>query len=332
MPDAYAQRTKTRGRFDAGTALAALRSIGDAVICTDEALRINFMNVVAEKLTAFPEAEAMGRAVGEVLSLYDEDSNSTAVNPADQCLRSASCYIRECGLLLLTRSGDAYDIGLSASPIRATDGAIRGCVILFNNVTEIRAQEKKLAHTALHDALTGLPNRASFITSLHMAIDEARNENRTHILCFIDLDRFKRVNDKAGHAAGDTVLAETAKIIAGACGSRDIAARLGGDEFALLLRDTSAFEATARAEAIVSAIRRFNFRWKEKAFRIGASIGATVLTCESPEISEILHQADKACYAAKESGRSRVCIYNQEHQPIFHRLPDPSGFERLKIH
>lgn len=106
------------------------------------------------------------------------------------------------------------------------------------------------------------------------------------------------------------------------CSKKDVPARLGGDEFALLIRDCTAGEAEATAERIIGAISRMEFRWEMEVFRIGASIGATMMTAESPELSEILHQADKACYAAKASGRNRVCIYSQLKQPQIDQLID----------
>jgi len=333
MADAPARGSETLGRFDPESALAVLRSIGDSLICTDQSSLITFMNPVAEKLTGWSQAEAIGRPVSDVLNLLEEDSGAATINPVNACLRLRACYIRESGVLLRDRSGNAYDIGLSAAPIMTEQDSVAGCVILFNNVTEIRADTKRLAHSALHDALTGLPNRTSFMTSLRQAIRQAHEEDRVHVLCFIDLDRFKRVNDKAGHAAGDALLAEAARAIARACASKDIAARLGGDEFGLLIRDSTLAPAQALAESIVRAIRTIAFGWEGHVFRIGASIGATTITRSSPELGEILHEADKACYAAKESGRNRVCIYDHGRRPPFEtRAADAAGIPPVIMH
>jgi diguanylate cyclase (GGDEF)-like protein/PAS domain S-box-containing protein len=292
-----------------------LASIVDAVICTDGEARITFMNPVAEKLTGWSSTEAAGQALPAVFHTVDEATGDHAADPVAQCLRiNASCQ-RNGGVFLVSRAGGVSDIQFSAAPVRGSAQASMGAVLVFRDITETHAQQRKIAHSALHDALTGLPNRTAFLTRMNEAIDQARQERRTHALCFVDLDHFKQVNDRAGHAAGDTLLQEIAKVIALNCSKKDVPARLGGDEFALLIRDCEGDEATATAERIIAAISSMEFRWDMEIFRIGASIGATMVTADSPELGEILHQADKACYAAKASGRNRVCIYNRLREP-----------------
>ena len=130
-------------------------------------------------------------------------------------------------------------------PVRTPHGAVIGAVLVFQDVTDSRALQRQLAHTAMHDSLTGLPNRATFQRALQDAVRQAQREAREHALCFIDLDHFKKVNDSAGHAAGDAVLRDIGVAIRGACRANDFAARIGGDEFALLLPDCSVASATA---------------------------------------------------------------------------------------
>ncbi|WP_119269643.1 PAS domain S-box protein [Taklimakanibacter deserti] len=310
-----------------------LASIADAVICTDGEARITFMNPVAEKLTGWSSAEAAGQALPAVFHIIDETTGDRAADPVMQCLKSAECCQKDGGVFLVSRTGGVSDIQMSAAPVRISAQASIGSVLVFRDITEAHARQKKIAHSALHDALTGLPNRSAFLAQLNDAIGQARQEQRSHALCFVDLDHFKQVNDRAGHAAGDALLQETAKIIALSCSKKDVPARLGGDEFALLIRDCKPGEAEATAERIIAAISRMEFRWEMEVFRIGASIGATMVTAASPELSEILHQADKACYAAKASGRNRVCIYGQLSQPQIDRLVDDRPSQSwLRLH
>lgn len=311
-----------------------LRSMADAVICTDGKATITFMNPAAELFTGWSAAEAAGRPVTGILNVV-EDETSSAVDPVGQCLRLGTRYIRERGLVLITRSGGTCDIGLSVAPLTASGNDIAGSVILFNDVTEVRAQEKKAAHGALHDELTGLANRANFLAKLKTAVHRARGDGRTHALCFIDLDHFKAVNDRGGHAAGDALLSQVAAILSRCCTERDVAARLGGDEFALLMSDCTPDQAATAATRIIHVLAGMDFRWQGRPYRIGASIGLTMITRNSPELGEILHQADKACYAAKESGRGRVCVYDDArrlHLETFRlELQDP-GFRRMNLH
>ncbi len=299
-----------------------LASIADAVICTDGESRITFMNPVAEKLTGWSSDEVAGQMLANVFNIIDEATGDRAPDPVAQCLKDNIACQRDSGVFLVNRSGGVSDIQMSAAPVKTAAGGSIGSVLVFRDVTEAHAHQKKIAHSALHDALTGLPNRSAFIARINDAIAQVRQERRIHALCFIDLDHFKQVNDRSGHAAGDALLKETAKIIALNCSKKDVPARLGGDEFALLIRDCKEGEAEATAERIIGAISRMEFRWEREVFRIGASVGATMMTEDSPELSEILHQADKACYAAKAAGRNRVCFYGQLNQPQIDEFVD----------
>lgn len=299
-----------------------LASIADAVICTDAETLITFMNPVAEKLTGWSSSEVSGMPLAAIFNIIDEATGDRAADPVAECLKANDCHQRDGGVFLVNRSGGVSDIQMSAAPVRSPAKGSIGAVLVFRDVTEAHARQKKIAHSAFHDALTGLPNRSAFIARVNDAIAQVRQEHRTHALCFIDLDYFKQVNDRAGHAAGDALLKETAKIIALNCSKKDVPARLGGDEFALLIRDCDPAEAQATAERIIAAISRMEFRWELDLFRIGASIGATMITDTSPELSEILHQADKACYAAKEQGRNRVCVYGELQQRQIEQLTE----------
>lgn len=311
-----------------------LASIADAVICTDGEAHVTFMNPVAEKITGWTSQEATGKALSAVFHIIDEATGERACDPVAQCLENGGCYQGEGGVFLVSRSGGVCDIQMSAAPVRISTEVPNGFVLVFRDITEAHARQKKIAHSALHDPLTGLPNRTAFLTRINDAVQQARQEQRNHALCFIDLDHFKQVNDRAGHAAGDSLLQEAAKIIALSCSKKDVPARLGGDEFALLIRDCTPEEAEATALRIISAISNMQFRWELETFRIGASIGATMVTAQSPELADILREADKACYAAKSLGRNRVCIHGQAKRQQLDRIIDDgeSALNRLRLH
>jgi diguanylate cyclase (GGDEF)-like protein len=168
--------------------------------------------------------------------------------------------------------------------------------------------QNQLEHMATHDALTGLPNRLSFERRLREACDQARQQ-REHALCFMDLDRFKIVNDSAGHAAGDAFLRLVGDLLRTACEGRHFTARLGGDEFALLLYDCSLAKAEHVARELIAAIGAIRLSWDRKIYDIGASIGVTPINARSPKPPDLMSQADVACYAAKSSGRNQVTVY-----------------------
>ncbi len=291
-----------------------LASIGEAVICTNAMANVTFMNPIAATLTGWPAVDAIGKPLVDVLRIIDETTGDPAPNPVGRCFGHEHQHYRASGIFMLNLDGGVYDIQLSAAPVRRADGEMIGCVVVFQDVTTHRAAQKEITHNAHYDGLTGLPNRASFLARLAQAIDETRLGTGTHALCYIDLDRFKTVNDTGGHAAGDALLKEISKVIALSCSKKDVPARLGGDEFGLILRNTNAAEARSVAERIVDAICGMEFRWESMIFRVGASIGIAEISNGQSDSAVILHRADLACYSAKSSGRRCVHIHGIDDQ------------------
>ena len=287
-----------------------LQSMGDAVVCTDAACAITFLNAKAEYLTAWNSGDANGVQVTRVLALSNESDQQSFLNPVRDCLDSGETMISERGTILTGKDGVQRHIGFSVALVRNPAGDRQGTVLVFNDISLVCAEERKLAHTASHDALTGLPNRLSFLSTLSGCMASAKRERDSHCLCFVDLDRFKQVNDTGGHAAGDAVLKEVAQIILKTCPADHVAARLGGDEFAVLMPNCGIPQGEWTANRLIRAIRKTEFRHAGETYRVGASIGATAIDLDSPELSEVLHQADMACYAAKERGRNRLSVYN----------------------
>jgi len=286
-----------------------LDSIGEAVICTDALANVTFMNSASVLLTGVSVADAIGEPLVDVLRIIDEATGDPAPNPVGQCFAHAAAQYRASGIFMLNQMGGVYDIQLSASAVRRADGEMIGCVVIFQDVTVHRAAQRKITHNAQHDGLTGLPNRATFQSKLAQAIEETGNGSGPHSLCYIDLDRFKTVNDGGGHAAGDALLKEISKIIALSCSKKDVPARLGGDEFGLILRNADAAEARDTATRLVESISAMEFRWESMVFRVGASIGITEITNDTSDSAVVLHRADLACYSAKSLGRRCVHVY-----------------------
>jgi diguanylate cyclase (GGDEF)-like protein len=172
--------------------------------------------------------------------------------------------------------------------------------------TRIDEATEKLAHQAMHDALTGLPNRRAFEQALEAAVGASRRASDASVLCFMDLDRFKTVNDTAGHAAGDALLTRIAAVIRERVRTKDLLARIGGDEFALILYGCTATEAHQIADNLRQAVEEFRFDWQGQQFGIGLSIGLVPLDGRLKTPGDALVAADLACYAAKRGGRNRI--------------------------
>lgn len=193
---------------------------------------------------------------------------------------------------------------------------------LQTRVDEATAQ---LAYQAMHDPLTGLPNRRAFEQALEDTLAASRRSDDHGALCFMDLDRFKIVNDTCGHAAGDELLRRIAALIRQRVRAQDLIARIGGDEFALILRGCDAAEAQLIAENLRESISSFRFNWEGRRFTVGASIGLVPMDGSLATASDVLVAADLACYSAKKSGRNRVVLHEAA-RVDGRRSTDPKGY------
>lgn len=188
-------------------------------------------------------------------------------------------------------------------------------LIICRDVTDKRKLEEKLAHQASHDALTNLINRREFENRLQRSIDNSETKDN-HVLCYMDLDKFKIINDSCGHLAGDKLLCHVATLLEGQVRSRDTLARLGGDEFAILMEYCTVEQAIDIAEKIRQVIDDFQFHWRTHTFSIGISIGVVAIK-NINTIDDVLGFADSACYSAKNKGRNNIHIYNENERNIF---------------
>ncbi|MGH8079655.1 MAG: EAL domain-containing protein [Lysobacter sp.] len=286
-----------------------LRSIGDAVVCTDSLGRITFLNLAAEQLTGCVQERAVGRELSSILSLSSENDADAPLEPVTECLiRLAAVPLPE-GAVVTDAHGLQIAVHGAASPLHTASGQVIGAVLTLRDVSSARALQRDLAHSANHDALTGLPNRLMFERELRRATVETQGQSSSHVLGFIDLDRFKIVNDSAGHAAGDALLREIGQLLKRRTRDSDLIARIGGDEFALLLRNCDLRRGETVAAHLVEEIGALDFRWNGRRHEIGASIGLTSVAVESPAPDDLMSQADAACYAAKAAGRGQVMVY-----------------------
>jgi diguanylate cyclase (GGDEF)-like protein len=177
---------------------------------------------------------------------------------------------------------------------------------------KVNLRTDELRYLASHDPLTGLYNRYEFEKQLNDKTISVQNSTRTHVLCYLDLDQFKIVNDSSGHAAGDQLLCNISKLILQLTKKEDILARIGGDEFALLLGDCSLESAVRVVERIRKKIEAYRFSWDDKIFTIGVTAGIVAITDDGATNQEVLSAADTACFIAKDSGRNQYHIYRTD--------------------
>ena len=286
-----------------------LDAIADGMISADQDGRVVMMNPAAEQLTGYSSSEAIGKEVRSIFTLRDGVTGAIQECPVAICLARDEPAHLDDDMILVSRSGVERDIRCTAAPVHTQAGKLGGAVLVFQDVSQSRAMQRELAHSATHDDLTGLANRAAFERVLNSAIASARDGSRRHCLLYIDLDRFKPVNDNAGHAAGDALLKQVAQTIRGSCRSHDVAARIGGDEFAVLLNDCPPEVGQRIADKIVRAIGALAFGWAGRTYHIGASIGLTMVTHQPASPLGFMGEADAACYAAKGRGRGMAVTF-----------------------
>jgi diguanylate cyclase (GGDEF)-like protein/PAS domain S-box-containing protein len=294
-------------------AQVTLESIGDAVISTDAEGRIEYINPVAESLTAWSLADARGQRIGAVLNLVNEITREPLESSADAALgRGGSGTPAPDHSVLITRTGHEVAISESAAPICDRQGKVIGAVVVFHDVTKERRLRRALSWQASHDALTGLINRREFDNRLHGALLSAQRGEGAYALLYIDLDQFKVVNDTCGHQAGDRLLRDVTGLLQTRVRASDIIARLGGDEFGVLLEGVSPEQATRIAEGVRQGIRDFRFVWGATTLSVGASIGIVQIRADTENVASVMSAADIACYAAKDAGRNRIHVYGAD--------------------
>ena len=311
-------------------AQVTLQSINEAVITTDIDKKIIYMNPIARRITGWNEEEAIGKPLDSVFRLIHEETRDSVDSTVDECLSSQNTVLFEEPALLINKNGDEFAVENSSSPIRDHSGELIGAVLVFRNITHIRNLSKKMEFQATHDALTGLINRHEFEQQLNEAVHSARDDNRNHAICYLDLDQFKVVNDTCGHIAGDQLLKELASLMPNSIRASDCLARLGGDEFGVLMFDCPLRQAEKVADSLRAAIKDFTFSWDKKTFDVGVSVGLVPINKDSGSVQDVLRRSDTACYIAKDLGRNRVHIYTPDDTEIAKRHGELQWVTRIK--
>jgi diguanylate cyclase (GGDEF)-like protein/PAS domain S-box-containing protein len=310
---------------------ATLESIGEGVITTDTAGRIEFLNAAAEALLGCTRERARGRQLAELVSLVDELDRRALGDPVARCLEEARPVDLGRRALLVSRtSGEEHSVELRASPIRAVGRRLAGCAVVMHDVSELRGLTRQMSYQASHDPLTGLANRREFERRLDEALKNARSGGSHHVLCYLDLDRFKAVNDTSGHMAGDSMLREIAGLLKEQIRDSDVVARIGGDEFGMVLIGCPLDKACQIADDACAAIRDYRFVWRDRIFSVGVSVGLVEIGVESGSIEDMLSAADSACYVAKQQGRGRVHVYSARDEAVARQRGEIAWLQRLQ--
>lgn len=286
-----------------GHAQITLDSIGDAVISTDVAGKITYLNAVAESMTGWPRQEACGLPLQQVLRLIDGDTREPALNPLSEAMLQNESVGLSANCILIRRDGHEAAIEDNAAPIRDQHGEVTGAVIVFHDVGVARAMSLRMSYLAQHDFLTELPNRMLLGDRLTQAIASAQRHGTSLAVLFLDVDHFKQINDSLGHAVGDQLLKSIAGRLLACVRASDTVSRQGGDEFVILLSELARMEDVAlTADKILCAIR-LPHRIEERDLHITVSVGIAIYPDDGSSAEALLKSAALAMSKAKTGGR-----------------------------
>ncbi|MBC8006755.1 MAG: EAL domain-containing protein [Prolixibacteraceae bacterium] len=293
-------------------AQVTLNSIGDAVLSTDIAGNVTYLNVVAEGMTGWSCEEAIGHPLADVFQIVDGSTGKPARNPMDKAVKENQTVGLIANCILIRRDGVESAIEDSAAPIHDRGGRVTGAVIVFRDVSAAQAIRQKMAHLAQHDFLTDLPNRMLLSDRVTTSISLARRHDKKRALLFLDMDRFKHINDSLGHQVGDKLLQSVAQRLVECVRGSDTVSRQGGDEFVVLLSEMQHAEDAARsADKMLRALAEPHIV-AGKELHITASIGISVYPDDGKDAETLIKCSDTAMYHAKDKGRNNYQFFTPD--------------------
>ncbi len=285
-------------------ALITLDAIGDGVLVVDVSGQLIYINRVAEKMTGWSREKALGRLVEQVFFIFNGETRERAVSPAQRAIDEGQIVELALGSVLVQRDGEVLAIEDSAAPIRDRNGNIAGAVIVFHDAQQSGPAIEKMNYHAQHDFLTGLPNRMLLLERLTHEMAMSSRRHKKIALLFLDLDRFKHINDTYGHTVGDHLLQDVSAQISDCLRNTDTVSRHSGDEFVVLLTEIEEMEdVTQVAEKILSRFAAPRIIDGHE-LQITLSIGISVYPESGTDADSLLRHADRAMYASKTSGRN----------------------------
>jgi len=296
-----------------------LYSISDTVVTVDINERLVYLNPAGEKLLCTRNRSITGKLFRDVFRIVEESSGESIGDPLEECFNTGEIVRLPEHSSLFINDDKLVSIEASIAPMKNTDGDLIGAVIVIQDVSHTRRLTRQLSYHASHDLLTGLYNRRKFEEVLEEILINVREEERHHSLLYLDLDNFKIVNDTCGHVAGDELLKQLPTLLNDVLRSGDIVARLGGDEFGIILENCGVQQAATIADKVRETIKNYRFIWDDATFEIGVSIGVIGIDADNCNMSQVMSSADIACYAAKDSGRNRIHVYEPSDEAVTER-------------
>ena len=314
-----------------------------ALKASEQRYRELFQNVTAGVFQTTVDGKFMAANPALVRMLgYDSEDELLAVDVArdvyadpehrDSWTRAMAEFgeVRNAELVLKRKDGSKLVVLENSRAVCGSEGEVLFYEGTLTDITAAHALSQQLSHDASHDPLTGLKNRREFEVRLQHALELSQATGATHAVCFMDLDRFKIVNDTCGHVAGDELLRQLGQLLQTKVRTADVVARLGGDEFAVLLQNCGPNDALLVANSVLKAIAEFQFVWGKSTFNLGVSIGVVAINSQFKRLAQVMNAADSACYAAKDGGRNRVVVFQEDAATVARQRNEADWVARAK--
>ncbi|MEM7292365.1 MAG: diguanylate cyclase, partial [Pseudomonadota bacterium] len=299
-----------------------LLAISDGVISTDNSGEIVLLNAAAENMTGWSHAEALGKPSQEIFTLIHETTSAALPDGVAACIASGNTITGNRESVLVSRDGVKRNVFERISPILSSGSSVAGVVIVFNDITDARREEHRVAHAAAHDELTALLNRHALTEAIEDALSRHARYKVPYSLLFVDLDNFKPINDEEGHAAGDAFLKQIAQALKSRARRNDVVGRVGGDEFIVLLESCDLDASIRIANDIRKLIGDCRLQGQDRVHRGSASVGVALVEEHGISREVLQERADQACYAAKRQGGDCVFHWDVKSQrAVQHPLP-----------
>ena len=289
---------------------AVLGAAAGGVIRVNRDLKAEYLSEIALSITGWTAEEAQGRPIQEIVNVQGVRAADTLRQIIEDQFHKADSVFDLHDIKIQTKKSEAKYVKFKTAPVHAVDGSVEYIALVIQDITDDRAAMQELYNQASRDSLTGLYNRKSFQEFLETALSEDATNKKTNVLCYMDLDHFKTVNDVCGHAAGDELLKQIADLFSKRVRSTDRLARTGGDEFAILLSGCTVERAKLIFERILEDVQSYRFTWNQNTFQVGVSMGALEFdtSYRVTDMGSLMLSADEACYTAKKLGRNQLYI------------------------
>ena len=291
---------------------SAFDSAAIGMIIVNEARQVQHANQAFADMLGYTPDAVVGMALRDLSHLEDRETGLYQYHE----LVAGQIDRYQVEKRYMHRDGHPIWVLCHISAVRDAGSSYQYALGQIQDITEAHQLSTELSYQVTHDALTGLVNRREFEARIEYALDGTWRNGKEHAVCYLDLDQFKVINDTCGHVAGDELLRQVANVLRTKVRASDTIARLGGDEFGLLMENCPLAQSQRVAESFRAAIEDFQFVWDDKRFRVGVSIGLVPINGDSASVTEVLQQADTACYAAKDLGRNRVHIYLRDDEEL----------------